>query len=689
MVTAGLSALSLGYRGALRAPRPGLPLQDPAHRAAALRGRLGRQSHAGRQRQDPDGGAGGAHAARAGRGARGREPRLRARHSRRARRGGSGGRAGRRAHGRRRAAAARRAAARRRRWWWARIATRPAGSRSSGSGRPRSCSTTASSTGRSRRTWRSSWCRARAPWGNGRLFPRGMLREPLAGLARAHAIVVTNPAGPAPVEAVTAMVRRFNPTARGAGGQLPPPGRPRDAERPAGPGGRAGGPPAHGLRGARLAPGLRRHARRRGHPARGLRRVPRSPLVHARRSARRSCRMPARRGPRASSRPRRTGCGSAICRRPRCRSGCCRCGSCSNRDRTTGRALLAGVLAAAPLRPCPAHERGDRRPHSELAGRHRDGAARAGRAPRRASRARASPSSGAGPRCWPGRGSPTSSCPIRSRSRRGDAWRRALAAERADVAVLLPSSIESALAAWRWRARRRVGYDTDGRAAFLTDALPLPAPRLHQVDEYAALLGAARRERRRRRRPRGRCGDDAAMDAEVARLLAEAGVAADARLVGLHLGAAFGSRSSGPRRPSGASRNARARAGLTPVLLGSRRTTRTPPPRSRRAAGGPIASLVGRDRPALLPRLLARLALPRERRHRRRAPGRGGRTCPRSRSSGRPIRRLTAPREPREPDPRARGAVRAVLSPALSHRPRLPHPDRAGRGAARGQAGLA
>jgi tetraacyldisaccharide 4'-kinase len=53
----------------------------------------------------------------------------------------------------------------------------------------------------------------RAPWGNARVFPRGMLREPLAGLARAHAIVVTNPAGPAPVDAVTAMVRRFNPTA--------------------------------------------------------------------------------------------------------------------------------------------------------------------------------------------------------------------------------------------------------------------------------------------------------------------------------------------------------------------------------------------------------------------------------------------------------------------------------------------
>ena len=53
----------------------------------------------------------------------------------------------------------------------------------------------------------------RAPWGNARVFPRGMLREPLSGLARAHAVVVTNPPGAGSVEAVTAMVRRFNPSA--------------------------------------------------------------------------------------------------------------------------------------------------------------------------------------------------------------------------------------------------------------------------------------------------------------------------------------------------------------------------------------------------------------------------------------------------------------------------------------------
>jgi tetraacyldisaccharide 4'-kinase len=52
-----------------------------------------------------------------------------------------------------------------------------------------------------------------APWGNARVFPRGMLREPLSALARAHLVVVTNPAGAEPVATVTTTVRRFNPSA--------------------------------------------------------------------------------------------------------------------------------------------------------------------------------------------------------------------------------------------------------------------------------------------------------------------------------------------------------------------------------------------------------------------------------------------------------------------------------------------
>ena len=50
----------------------------------------------------------------------------------------------------------------------------------------------------------------RAPWGNGRLFPRGMLREPLSALGRADFIVVTNPPVTADAVAATETIRRHN-----------------------------------------------------------------------------------------------------------------------------------------------------------------------------------------------------------------------------------------------------------------------------------------------------------------------------------------------------------------------------------------------------------------------------------------------------------------------------------------------
>jgi len=53
----------------------------------------------------------------------------------------------------------------------------------------------------------------RAPWGNGRLFPRGMLREPLSALRRADLVAVTNPPGPADVREVAAVLRRQGATA--------------------------------------------------------------------------------------------------------------------------------------------------------------------------------------------------------------------------------------------------------------------------------------------------------------------------------------------------------------------------------------------------------------------------------------------------------------------------------------------
>jgi tetraacyldisaccharide 4'-kinase len=48
---------------------------------------------------------------------------------------------------------------------------------------------------------------ARAPWGNGRLFPRGQLRESLSSLRRSHVVVVTNPSGDDEVDAITRTLR--------------------------------------------------------------------------------------------------------------------------------------------------------------------------------------------------------------------------------------------------------------------------------------------------------------------------------------------------------------------------------------------------------------------------------------------------------------------------------------------------
>jgi heptosyltransferase-2 len=182
---------------------------------------------------------------------------------------------------------------------------------------------------------------------------------------------------------------------------------------------------------------------------------------------------------------------------------------------------------------------------------------------------------------------------------------RALAAERPDMAVLLPNSLESALAAVWWRARRRAGYATDGRVALLTDSLPLPEPRLHQVDEYAGLLtllgvvGAATL-------PGWRLPASPEADAEIGGLLAAAGVEAAAEpLVALHLGAAFGSSKLWPPDAFGRLARQLSAGGLRPVLLGTAEDAPTAAAVTL-AAQSPIASLVGRDRAVLLPRLLTR-----------------------------------------------------------------------------------
>jgi heptosyltransferase II len=173
-----------------------------------------------------------------------------------------------------------------------------------------------------------------------------------------------------------------------------------------------------------------------------------------------------------------------------------------------------------------------------------------------------------------------------------------------DTAVLLPNSLESALAAWYWGARRRVGFDAGGRGIALTDALPLPTPRRHQIDEYAMLA------------ERCEAGVEDAVPTlapppataperdEARALLESAGVRPGRPVVGVHLGAAFGPAKTWPvDRVVDFCRLLEA-VGSHAVLLG---TEHEAPAAAIITAQAPAATLAGRDRPALLPSLLAEL----------------------------------------------------------------------------------
>jgi heptosyltransferase-2 len=179
-----------------------------------------------------------------------------------------------------------------------------------------------------------------------------------------------------------------------------------------------------------------------------------------------------------------------------------------------------------------------------------------------------------------------------------------VAALRPEIVVVLPNSLESALSAWYWGGRRRIGYDTGGRGVLLTERVRLPDPRLHQVEEYLGLLaplGIAPLGRE----PVLRVVADTARERRVRELLASVGLDGGP-IAGIHIGAAFGSSKLWlPERIAGLCA-ALARQGARPVLLGTV-ADRGIEQRVRQHAGPSVPSLVGRDSPELLPVLLARV----------------------------------------------------------------------------------
>jgi heptosyltransferase-2 len=174
----------------------------------------------------------------------------------------------------------------------------------------------------------------------------------------------------------------------------------------------------------------------------------------------------------------------------------------------------------------------------------------------------------------------------------------------ADAVVLFPNSFEAAATAVYWRARRRIGFATDSRGWLLSDALALPEPRLHQVDEYlllVATLGAPMTAREPRLTP-----PDAHTDLRRrARALFDASGAPEGQpRIGIHLGAAYGpAKVWAHERVVEFCRLAESRGAL-PVLLGA--------PSDEEAAAAVVRdtralSLVGRDSPELIPAVLTEI----------------------------------------------------------------------------------
>jgi lipopolysaccharide heptosyltransferase II len=174
-----------------------------------------------------------------------------------------------------------------------------------------------------------------------------------------------------------------------------------------------------------------------------------------------------------------------------------------------------------------------------------------------------------------------------------------------DLAIMLPNSLESALAAWYWGARRRVGFAAGARSGLLTDAVPVPAPRPHQIDEYLLLAERCGVPVAARQPMLTPPAPDSIERRDAARLLeGVAGGRGQAPRIGVHLGAAYGPSKLWPLERVTEFCRLLDADGTRAILLGA-------PGDADVAAAitaiAPAASLVGRDTPALLPAVLAEL----------------------------------------------------------------------------------
>ena len=173
----------------------------------------------------------------------------------------------------------------------------------------------------------------------------------------------------------------------------------------------------------------------------------------------------------------------------------------------------------------------------------------------------------------------------------------------ASLAVLLPNSFEAALAARYWGASRRFGFDVGGRSRLLTDRIPPPAPRPHQIDEYAVIVEALgiRVDDRVPRLLAPPAGSEPWTTARA--LLRDAGIG-DTPPIGIHLGAAYGSSKLWPVERAAELCRLLAERDEIAVLLGTPHDVEM----ARRIVGETgVRSLVGRDNPGMLTALLAQL----------------------------------------------------------------------------------